>query len=101
MPTYEFEDREGRYVALDLPIGTAPLIGTSRRIGGRVLTRIPSRPIKPKVAPNVGFSSLSLPLNWPYAPRHNEKGEAVFHSKREVSESLARAQHDGEKVIYE
>lgn len=61
----------------------------------------PVRGTEIKVAPNVGFSSISLPLNWPYAPRHNAQGEAVFHSQREVREAVARANGDGEKVVYE
>jgi hypothetical protein len=96
VPTYEFEDTQGRYVTRDMPIGTAPKIGETRD----GLTRIPSRPLA-KVAPNVGFSSISLPLNWPYAPRHDKDGQAVFHSQREVREAVARANNDNEKVVYE
>lgn len=99
MATYEFEDSEGRYVTVEMPIGTAPKIGTTAKVGGRLLTRIPSRPLA-AVAENIGFSSLSLPLNWKYAPRHNAQGEAEFHSMREVRESVARANAHGENIAW-
>ena len=47
------------------------------------------------------FASDALPLHWPYAPRHDQRGRPVFNSLREVQESVSRAQHDGENVIYD
>jgi hypothetical protein len=101
VPTYDFLDESGCRVALDLPIGTAPKSGDSAVFEGRRLTRLPSLPGALRVAPNVGFQSISLPLNWEHAPRHAENGESVFHSQREVTESLARANDHNEKLIYE
>lgn len=101
MPEYEFEAADGSRILETMRMSDAPKFGARIRRNGKTYVRVPSRPGSVKVAPNVGFSSISLPLNWPYAPRHDADGQAVFHSKREVSEALARAQHGGEKVIYE
>lgn len=79
----------------------APAFGAVIERGGKRYERVPSIPGAVKVAPNIGFTSISLPLEWRHAPRLNEQGEAVFHSQREVRESLARANEANEKLIYE
>lgn len=101
MPEYEFEASDGSRIVETLPMAQAPRFGAEIVRGGKTYARVPSIPGAVKVAPNIGFSSVSLPLEWRYAPRHNEQGEAVFHSQREVRESLARANDHGEKLIYE
>lgn len=45
--------------------------------------------------------SQTLPLNWPYANKHDERGRPVFTSMREQRECLAAAQSDGEPIVYD
>lgn len=98
MAAYEFEDEAtGELVVLHLQMGTAHKIGETREVDGRRLTRLPSMPLA-SVARNISVVSETLPLHWPYAPRHDSEGRCVFTSRREIKESVAKSghtQHDG------
>ena len=50
--------------------------------------------------PGEPLASYSLPLNWPYAPRHDKEGRACFTGMKEIRESVAKAQAAGEPVEY-
>lgn len=45
--------------------------------------------------------SIQLPRWWPYAKRHDAKGNCVFESETEVQEACRRARDAGEVVAWD
>lgn len=100
MVAYEFEDTKGKVVVLDMPIGTAPLIGDAftPREGahkGRKLTRVPSLP-RARIEQDYTHKGWSLPRQGdprdPGAPHYDEEDVPCFSTKREVDEYQAKGE---------
>ncbi len=91
MPIYEFECPDTGERSEHFFHGSeAPGIGSEVEIEGRKWRRIPSLGAgKPRVWSRE-FVARSQALWHPDAPRHNDVGEAVFRSQREVDEFCAK-----------
>lgn len=100
MPEYTFENNKGERRAFVYAMAEAPRIGDTVFRDGRVWRRVPDWVYR-DARRDICFTSKQLPLHWPFAPRHNEKGEPQFASKREVTEALARAKDAGEPVDWD
>lgn len=100
MPEYSFRHDDGTETTAYFRMAEAPPIGSRLRINGRWATRIVDS-LQTHVQGDRRVTSKSLPFNWPFAPRHNERGEPQFQSQREIDEACAKAQHAGEDVFYE
>jgi len=94
MPIYSFKDAETsniteRYYSL----ADMPRIGDVVEENGRKIVRIVDQP-RVAVSKDHCFVAKSLPRFDPSAPRHNEHGQPVFHSKKEVTEYVASQEGD-------
>lgn len=100
---YQFAARDGSIVEREYPIGKAPKIGRSIRVKGKRYMRIPSLGLQACMPSNFGkgMTSVQLPLKWPFAPRHDGRGQPRFENIREVRESIAKATHAGEPVHWD
>lgn len=108
MPEYRFLDlADGEVVLLEFSMGDAPNIGDEIVLGGddgtpeRRYRRLINSPPQLAVRPDRRHVSHSLPLNWKFAPRHDERGRPVFHNRQEIVEAQAKADHGGESVTYD
>lgn len=95
---YLFRAADGTLLEREYPVGKAPLIGKSIRVGGIRYTRVPS--LGATAIPNNidHMTSVQLPLKWKYAKSWDAKGQPRFQNMGEVREAMARANHDGERV---
>lgn len=94
MPIYSFKDSEtSEVVEKFYPLDEMPRIGEAVEDKGRKLVRIVDQP---RIAPIRDHCFVARSLNrWdPAAPRHNEHGQPVFHSKKEVTEYVASQEGD-------
>jgi hypothetical protein len=94
MPTYSFNDIEtGQTVERFYSIDERPRIGDIVEESDRKFVRILDRP---RVAVSKDHCFVARSLNrWdPDAPRHNEHGQPVFQSKKEVKEYVASQEGD-------
>ena len=97
---YVFADPEGKVLELDYDIGQCPV-----RIGDEHpehpgFMRVPISP-QAAVSPNFHFTSKQLPLHYPFAKRHNARGEPQFDSIKEVRECIAGAKQAGEPLAWD
>lgn len=91
MPIYEFEcPKTGERAEHFFHGSEAPSIGTEVDVDGRAWRRIPSLGTGSVRVWDREFTAKSQALWHPDAPRHNDEGEAVFRSQREVDEFCAR-----------
>lgn len=108
---YVFHDEDGNEVDLEYAAGTAPKIGSSVVVKGRLLKRMPVIP-EAKVAPNIRFVSHALPratkteAGWssPYSKDvEPETGKPRFNSMRDVrnAEAWSKANESGKHVVYD
>ena len=89
MPIYSFNDTEtGQTIERYYPLAEMPHIGDAIEEDGRKFVRIVDQP---RIAVSKDHCFVSRSLNrWdPAAPRHNEHGQPVFHTKKEVNEYVA------------
>jgi hypothetical protein len=94
MPIYSFKDSEtGQTTERFYPLADMPNIGDTIEESGRKFVRILDRP---HVAVSKDHCFVARSLNrWdPDAPRHNEHGQPVFQSKKEVKEYVASQEGD-------
>jgi hypothetical protein len=97
MPTFDFENPiTGERLERVYPVGRAP---RSIRVTGEKFVRVPSAPVL-KIPRDVTHVSDQLPLHWKHAPSHDEQGRCRFRSQREIDETVARARHAGEPVLF-
>ena len=94
MPIYSFKDHETkevveRYYSLE----DMPRIGDVVEESDRKLVRIVDQ-CRVAVSKDHAFVARSLNRWDPDAPRHNEHGQPVFHSKKEVTEYVASQEGD-------
>lgn len=89
MPEYEFRTADGRIVTEFLPMSEAPEIGSWRTVGGVRAQRIASVPRQ--TDRRYEHVAHSLPPWDPRAPRHDEEGQPVFVSRKEIDEYAARS----------
>lgn len=100
MTVYEYQSDDGEVIERELPMTRAPKIGSRLVKAGKVFYRLPPK-VRTRVEGDHHFASHSLPLNWPYAPRHDKLGRPLFANKREVDEAVSRGNHEGEDVAYD
>ena len=94
MPIYSFKDSEtGQTAERFYPLAEMPRIGDIVEEDGRKLVRIVDQP-RIVVSKDHSFVARSLNRWDPDAPRHNEQGQPVFHSKKEVKEYVASQEGD-------
>ncbi len=94
MPVYSFKDHEtGQVVERFYSLDEMPRIGDVVEENSRKFVRIVDQP---RIAPirNYHFTARSLPRWDPSAPRHNEQGQPLFDSKKEVNEYVASQEGD-------
>ena len=94
MPVYSFKDHESKEVVEKYySLEDMPRIGDVVEESGRKFGRIVDQP---RVAVSKDHCFVARSLNrWdPDAPRHNEHGQPVFHSKKEVTEYVASQEGD-------
>ena len=94
MPVYSFKDsKTGEEVIHFYPLDDMPRIGDVVEESGRKLIRVIDQPT---IAPirDYSFTAKSLPRWDPAAPRHNEQGQPMFGSKKEVTEYVASQEGD-------
>ncbi|MFB3431992.1 MAG: hypothetical protein ABL309_13830 [Phycisphaerales bacterium] len=102
MPLYSFvnqttgETEERFYSMTEAPKIGEVIIGENGHLLERVVD-VPRTNIRRSIE---CLHSESLPLNDPDAPRTDKQGRAVFTSRREIDEFVARKQGKGEKVSY-
>jgi hypothetical protein len=89
MPVYEFVTDAGERAELVFSMSQAPAVGETIERDGRRWRRVPSTGVGGAV-PFKPFTSTTLPEDCPEAPRHNADGQAVFETRRELNETLAR-----------
>ena len=89
MPEYEFQLGDGRVICEYFPMADAPGIGEVVEIRGQPATRILSQ-IR-QTNRSYGHTAHSLPPWDPRAPRHDEDGQPVFTSKKEIDEYAAKS----------
>lgn len=83
-------------------MASAAPLGAERWVDGVRYVREPQENLpEPKVVETRHFTAQSLPLGWPYAKRHDARGRCQFDSMSEVREAVARANDDGETVVYD
>lgn len=93
-----FVAEDGTPLELDFPIGQCPVkIGDELEHEGRKWMRVPAIPLA-QVAGNMHFTSVQLPFNYPFAPRHDKRGQPQFDSMKEVRECIAKAKNAGEPL---
>ena len=89
MPVYSFKDHESKEVVEKYySLEDMPRIGDVVEENGRKFVRIVDQP-RVAVSKDHCFVARSLSRWDPDAPRHNESGQPVFHSKKAVTEYLA------------
>lgn len=92
MPIYEFKLDDDSIVEEFFHAGEAPRIGESVRLEcGELGRRVPSQPLSSMVRRDVSFTCLQAARKWTGdgpdpAPRRNEKGQPVLHSRKEAIE---------------
>lgn len=108
MPHYLFQVGEEFLELAFESRNEAPDFGEEVRLpDGRVARRILQARHRPTRVPearciDVYFASKSLPLWYEHhTGPFNEKGEPCFSSRREVNETVARAQHGGDYLRYD
>lgn len=99
---YQFVARDGTLLERDYPMGKAPKIGCSIKVGKQRYTRVPSMGVEASLANDIDeLTSVQLPLKWPFAPGHDARGQPRFQNYREVKEAIAKAKHAGEPVDWD
>ncbi len=93
MPEYEFIRANGDVVQKFFSMADAPEIGATVEIDGEPARRLPPRLAGASVK-NYEHVSYSIPRNCVHAPRLDDKGRAVFQSKRELKETIAKMNAD-------
>ena len=99
---YAFERPDGAVVEEWSPMAEAVPIGEMKLIDGVACRRLASLP-EPSVEREVRFTTYQYPEGWPYAKHWETKPDGTrgfpqFHSRSELRECLARANHNGEGV---
>jgi len=103
MPTYTFEDDKGDHFEIGYPLADVPPLGAKiKGPNGRTIRRVPDFD-SVQIGARVGNVESSHRIvsqqveRWhSAAPRHDKSGRAVFNTKREVDEFLAKS--NGEYV---
>jgi hypothetical protein len=94
MPEYEFlRLSDGEVVTQVHSMTDAPEIGSIVMIGDEECRRLPPSGLNGQVR-EYAHTSMSLPRGCKHAKRFDNKGRCVFNSKRELNETLARANAD-------
>ena len=94
MPIYSFKDSVTEEVLERYyPLADMPRIGDTVEENGRKFVRIVDLPRIASVR-DYHFTAKSLPRWDPAAPRHNEQGQPLFDSKKEVTEYVASQEGD-------
>lgn len=94
MPEYEFlRLSDDEIVTQFLPMSEAPEIGSTVMIGDQECRRLASSGTRGQVR-EYAHRSLSLPRGCKHAKNFDSAGRCVFNSKRELNETLAKANAD-------
>ena len=94
MPIYSFKAHNtDEVIEKYYPLDEMPRIGDIIEESGRKFVRIVDQ-CRVAVSKDHAFVARSLNRWDPDAPRHNEQGQPVFHSKKEVTEYLASQEGD-------
>lgn len=116
MPNYPFELEDGTYATEFFATAKRPPLGRlvtlEGGVKGRRVIAQPGCSVNAVVKGTRQIAPRSVPLNWPFAPRHIKPsearpseglhaGQAVFHSQREIDNAVAAANDAGENILYD